>query len=145
MKNVVARPDVALTPIIASLLFIRWLFFNAPVSRKNLPPSPSRLPVLGNFHQLGLLPHRNLQSLAHKHGPIMLLHFESVPTLLLSSADAAREVMKIQELNFCDRPLSSLVRRLLYDGKDIFVAPYGEYWRQLKSIIVLKQKGVVNL
>lgn len=98
MKNVVARPDVALTPIIASLLFIRWLFFNAPVSRKNLPPSPSRLPVLGNFHQLGLLPHRNLQSLAHKHGPIMLLHFESVPTLLLSSADAAREVMKIQEL-----------------------------------------------
>ncbi|WOH10597.1 hypothetical protein DCAR_0730066 [Daucus carota subsp. sativus] len=129
---------VALIPIIASLLFIKWLFFSAPVNRKNLPPSPSRLPVLGNFHQLGLLPHRNLQSLAQKHGPMMLLHFGSVPTLVLSSADAAREVMKVQDLKFCDRPSSSLLRRLLYDGKDISVAPYGEYWRQLKSIIVLQ-------
>ncbi|KAK1363193.1 Cytochrome P450 monooxygenase [Heracleum sosnowskyi] len=129
---------VAVLPLIILLLFIKWLFFNAPLSNKNLPPSPSRLPVLGNFHQLGLLPHRNLGSLAQKHGPIMLLHFGSVPTLVLSTADAAREVMKVQDLMFCDRPDSSLSRRLLYDGKDISVAPYGEYWRQLKSISVLQ-------
>ncbi|KAK1363200.1 hypothetical protein POM88_038761 [Heracleum sosnowskyi] len=60
-----------------------------------MPPSPSRQPVLGNFHQLGLLPHRNLRYLAQKHGPIMLLYLGSVPTLVLSSVDAAREVMKI--------------------------------------------------
>ncbi|WOH10598.1 hypothetical protein DCAR_0730067 [Daucus carota subsp. sativus] len=129
---------VALIPIIVLLFFIKWGFFNAPLSKKKLPPSPSRLPVLGNFHQLGLLPHRNLRSLAQKHGPIMLLHFGSVPTLVLSTADAAREVMKVQDLLFCDRPESSLYRRLLYDGKNISVAPYGEYWRQLKSIIVLQ-------
>nr|AQY76221.1 cytochrome p450 [Thapsia garganica] len=129
---------VALIPIIALHFFIRWLFFSAPVSKKKLPPSPSRLPVLGNFHQLGQLPHRNLRSLAQKYGPIMLLHFGSVPTLVLSSADAAREVMKVQDIVFCDRPVSSLFRRLLYDGKNISVAPYGEYWRLLKSIIVLQ-------
>ncbi|KAK1363190.1 Cytochrome P450 monooxygenase [Heracleum sosnowskyi] len=129
---------VAVLPLIILLFFIKWLFFNAPLSNKRLPPSPSRLPVLGNFHQLGLLPHRNLRSLAQKHGPVMLLHFGSVPTLVLSSADAAREVMKIQDLMFCDRPDSSLFRRLLYDGKNISVAPYGEYWRQLKSITVLQ-------
>lgn len=129
---------VALPPLILLLYFIKWLFFNAPVSNKNLPPSPSRLPVMGNFHQLGLFPHRNLQSLAQKHGPVMLLHFGSVPTLVLSSEDTAREVMKIQDIIFCDRPESSLNRRLLYNMKDISVAPYGEYWRQLKSICVLQ-------
>lgn len=129
---------VAVIPVIILVLFIKRLFFNAPLSNKNLPPSPSRLPVLGNFHQLGLLPHRNLQSLAQKHGPMMLLHFGSVPTLVLSSADAAREVMKAQDIIFCDRPDSSLFRRLLYDNKNMSVAPYGEYWRQLKSISVLQ-------
>ncbi|KAK1363195.1 hypothetical protein POM88_038756 [Heracleum sosnowskyi] len=76
------------------------------VSNKNLPPSPSRLPILGNIHQLGLVPHRDLRSLAQKHGPTMLLHFGSVPTLVLSSADASREVMIVQDTIFCDRPHS---------------------------------------
>lgn len=68
----------------------------------------------------------------------MLLHLGSVPTLVLSSADAAREVMKTNDLIFSNRPESSVGRRLLYDMKDVSVAPYGEYWRQLKSICVLQ-------
>ncbi|KAK6148272.1 hypothetical protein DH2020_019184 [Rehmannia glutinosa] len=36
-----------------------------------------------------------------------------------------------------DRPDSRVNRKLLYDNKDVAVAPYGEYWRQLKSICVL--------
>ncbi|KAG8378738.1 hypothetical protein BUALT_Bualt07G0016400 [Buddleja alternifolia] len=68
----------------------------------------------------------------------MLLHFGNVPTLIVSSADSAREIMKIHDLTFINRPESSISRRLLYDNKDISVAPYGEYWRQLKSICVLQ-------
>ncbi|KAK1363183.1 putative cytochrome P450, family 71, subfamily A, polypeptide 26 [Heracleum sosnowskyi] len=128
----------ALLPLLLCLFLVKWLFFSGPVRNKNLPPSPSRLPILGNFHQLGQLPHRNLRDLAQKHGPIMHLYFGSVPTVVLSSADAAREVMKIQDLSFCDRPDSSLVRRLLYDMKDISASNYGEYWRQLKSIFTLQ-------
>ncbi|XP_075515956.1 cytochrome P450 71A8-like [Primulina tabacum] len=115
----------------------RW--FRKTVGKKwNLPPSPSRLPILGNLHLLGKLPHRNLQSLAKKHGPLMLLHLGSVPTLVVSSADAAKEIMKTHDLKFADRPDSSVNRRLLYNCKDISVSPYGEYWRQLKSICVLQ-------
>ncbi|WOH10588.1 hypothetical protein DCAR_0730057 [Daucus carota subsp. sativus] len=128
----------ALLVLILLLFLVKWLIFNASVRKKNLPPSPARLPVLGNFHQLGLLPHQSLRAMAQKHGPVMLVHFGSVPTIVLSSADAAREVMKIQDIAFCDRPESSIGRRLLYDMKDISVAPYGEYWRQLKSIFVLQ-------
>ncbi|KAK1363192.1 Cytochrome P450, E-class, group I [Heracleum sosnowskyi] len=137
-ENVVARPFVCSSTTNLLFFIVKWLFFKAPLINKKLPPSPARLPALGNFHQLGLLPHRNLRSLAQKHGPVMLLHFGSVPTLVLSSADAAREVMKIQDIIFCDRPESSVGRRLLYDRKDISAAPYGEYWRQLKSIFILQ-------
>ncbi|KAL0286318.1 UNVERIFIED_CONTAM: cytochrome [Sesamum angustifolium] len=131
-------------------LFLIWAiakWFYKPAGNKKLPPSPWKLPILGNLHQLGSLPHRNLQSLAEKHGPLMLLHFGTVPTLVVSSADAAREIMKTHDLIFADRPQSSVSRRLLYDFKDVSVAPYGEYWRQLKSICVLqllsKQKGSI--
>uniref|UniRef100_A0A2N9IWA3 Cytochrome P450 n=1 Tax=Fagus sylvatica TaxID=28930 RepID=A0A2N9IWA3_FAGSY len=67
----------------------------------------------------------------------MLLHFGSVPTLVVSSADAAREIMKTQDLIFANRPKSSMFDKLLYNYKDVSMAPYGEYWRQMKSLLVL--------
>ncbi|KAJ0617834.1 putative indoleacetaldoxime dehydratase [Helianthus annuus] len=51
---------------------------------KNLPPSPWKLPVIGNLHQLGSHPYRALQALSQKYGPIMHLHFGSVPMTLCS-------------------------------------------------------------
>ncbi|KAL0356322.1 UNVERIFIED_CONTAM: cytochrome [Sesamum radiatum] len=122
-------------------LFLFWAITKwlcRPAGNKKLPPSPSKLPILGNLHQLGSLPHRNLQSLAKKHGPLMLLHFGTVPTLVVSSAEVAREIMKTHDLIFADRRQSSTGRRLLYDFKDVAAAPYGEYWRKLKSICVLQ-------
>ncbi|KAL2537856.1 Cytochrome [Forsythia ovata] len=68
----------------------------------------------------------------------MLLHFENVPSLIVSSPDAAMEIMRTYDVIFTNRPDFSVARRLLYDGKDLSIAPYGEYWRQLKSIFVLQ-------
>ncbi|KAH6815808.1 hypothetical protein C2S51_020628 [Perilla frutescens var. frutescens] len=126
----------ALISLILLIFITKWL--RKSTGNKKLPPSPRKLPILGNLHQLGSLPHHNLHSMAKKHGPIMLLHFGSVPTVVVSSAAAAREIMKTNDLIFSDRPDSSVNRRLLYDNKDVSVAPYGEYWRQLKSICVLQ-------
>uniref|UniRef100_A0A2N9GUQ0 Cytochrome P450 n=1 Tax=Fagus sylvatica TaxID=28930 RepID=A0A2N9GUQ0_FAGSY len=92
---------------------------------------------MGNLHQLGLQPHRSLRALAQRHGPLMLLHFGSVPTLVVSSADAAQEIMKTQDLIFANRPKSSMFDKLVYNYRDVAMAPYGEYWRQMKSILVL--------
>lgn len=137
--------EIALHPLLFQSLiisiFIFWFisrFFWKLRGNKNLAPSPPKLPILGNLHQLSSLPHHNLRSMARKHGPIMLLHFGNLPTLVVSSAGAAREIMKTHDLTFADRPDSGVSRRLLYDNKDVSVAPYGEYWRQLKSICVLQ-------
>ncbi|KAM7475466.1 hypothetical protein LguiB_022709 [Lonicera macranthoides] len=133
-------------PSIATLLFLPLLFILlflikrllfTPLPNKNSPPSPPQLPLIGNFHQLGTLPHHSLNSLSHRHGPLMLLHLGNKPTAVASSAAAAKEIMKTHDLNFSNRPQTKISRRLLYDNKDISIAPYGEYWRQLKSICVL--------
>lgn len=125
---------------LACLLFIfvtKWFFFNS-ARNKNLPPSPLKIPVVGNLLQLGLYPHRSLQSLAKRHGPLMLLHLGNAPTLVVSSADGAREILRTHDVIFSNRPDSSIARRLLYDYKDVSLAPYGEYWRQMRSICVVQ-------
>ncbi|KAL3512700.1 hypothetical protein ACH5RR_025417 [Cinchona calisaya] len=98
-----------------------------------------KLPIIGNLHQLGLLPHRSLQNLSKKYGPhLMLLHFGKIPVLVASSAEAASQIMKTHDMIFSNRPKSSIPHRLLYGSKDVAFSPYGEYWRQMRSICVLQ-------
>ncbi|KAF6157510.1 hypothetical protein GIB67_004448 [Kingdonia uniflora] len=127
--------------LVISLIFLLLFLSNsnrsAPKTKLNMPPSPTRLPIIGNLHQLGTFPHRNLQRLAKKHGPLMLMHLGQYPTLIISSADAAREIMKTQDHIFSNKPHASFPDRLFY-GKDVAFAPYGEYWRQTRKICVLQ-------
>ncbi|XP_047056095.1 zealexin A1 synthase-like [Lolium rigidum] len=67
----------------------------------NLPPGPLTLPVIGNTHNLlGALPHQAMHRLAQQHGPVMLLRLGDVHTLVLSSAEAAREAMEVHGAAF---------------------------------------------
>ncbi|CAN6585455.1 unnamed protein product [Malus baccata var. baccata] len=122
------------------ILIYRW-YSTTTTNKTSSPPSPPKLPIIGNFHQIGLYPHRSLQTLSQRHGPLMLLHFGRVPVLVVSSAQAAREIMnftmKTHDLTFSDRPKSTNFEKLLYNYKDVASAPYGEYWRQVKSVCVL--------
>ncbi|KAG6384738.1 hypothetical protein SASPL_153556 [Salvia splendens] len=120
------------------LFFLRiWRRRHAPTSRRNPPPSPPKLPVLGNLHQMGSFPHRALHSFSHRYGPLMLLRLGQVPVLVASSAEAAREIMKTQDLTFSNRPRLSIPGRLLYNYKDVVFSPYSNYWRRIRSICVL--------
>ncbi|XP_015693653.2 dolabradiene monooxygenase-like [Oryza brachyantha] len=108
-----------------------------------LPPGPWQLPVIGSLHHLaGKLPHRAMRDLARRHGPVMLLRVGEVPTLVVSSRDAAREVMRTHDTAFATRPLSATLRVLTSGGRDIIFAPYGDYWRQLRKIAVTELLSV---
>ncbi|XP_048329341.2 cytochrome P450 736A117-like [Ziziphus jujuba] len=120
------------------ILIYKW-YSNSMLTaiNKRSPPSPPKLPIIGNLHQLGLYPHRSLQTLARRHGPLMLLHLGGVPVLVVSSAELAKQIMKTHDITFSDRPKLTAFDKLLYNCKDVAAAPYGEYWRQAKSIGVL--------
>ncbi|XP_010469800.1 PREDICTED: indoleacetaldoxime dehydratase-like [Camelina sativa] len=123
------------TTILTLVLLTKFL--KRTVTKVNRPPSPWRLPLIGNLHQLSLHPHRSLRSLSLGYGPLMLLHFGRVPILVVSSGEAAHEVMKTHDHKFANRPRSKAVHGLMNGGRDVVFAPYGEYWRQMKSICIL--------
>ncbi|RWR95091.1 cytochrome P450 71A9-like protein [Cinnamomum micranthum f. kanehirae] len=87
--------------------------------------------IIGNMHQLGVLSHNSLSSLSKTYGLLMHLRLGSVPTLIISSAELAREVMKYQDLNFCSRPPFLSQKRLSYNFLDIGFAP--ALWRILEG------------
>ncbi|KAI7732332.1 hypothetical protein M8C21_010071 [Ambrosia artemisiifolia] len=126
---------VTLSILLISISF-RWILSN-PRTKKNLPPSPRKLPFIGNLHQLGSRPHHTLLDMAKKHGPLMLVHVGSVPMLVASSAEVAEKILKTHDLVFCNRPILKIPNTILYGSKDIAFCPYGEHWRQMKSIAVL--------
>ncbi|XP_076921705.1 cytochrome P450 Tp4149-like [Bidens hawaiensis] len=125
--------------IIVISLFVTFKWLSSTSNpRKNRPPSPWKLPIVGNLHQLGSNPHRSLQTLTKKHGPLILIKLGSVPVLVASSAETALEIMKTHDLIFASRPKLSIPDTLTYGSKDIGFSPYGEYWRQVRSVAVLQ-------
>ncbi|KAL1068646.1 hypothetical protein V6Z11_D12G211100 [Gossypium hirsutum] len=114
-------------PLFFSLLAIFVVVFIRTTNKRNLllPPSPPKLPIIGNLHNIGRYPHRSLKSLAQRFGPLMSLRFGNFPILVVSSADAASEIKKTHDLTFVNRPKRSLFQKLLYDYKDVASAPYG--------------------
>ncbi|KAE8124347.1 hypothetical protein FH972_019245 [Carpinus fangiana] len=131
-----------------SLVFVipfLYVFKRSRSVKPNLPPSPPKLPIIGNLHQLGTLPHRSLQALSNKYGPLMFLYIGSAPTLVVSSAEMAREMMKTHDIIFSNRPQSIAAKILLYGCKDVGFSPYGEYWRQARKISVLELLSIKSV
>ncbi|KAK1381862.1 Premnaspirodiene oxygenase [Heracleum sosnowskyi] len=105
---------------------------------KRLPPGPKRLPIIGNLHQLSQPIHQTFRSLSNKHGPLMFLQLGSFPTLVVSSADMAREVLKTHDLTFASRPTLYATNKISYNGTSISLAPYGKYWREVRKIALME-------
>ncbi|KAK9272668.1 hypothetical protein L1049_003044 [Liquidambar formosana] len=113
-----------------------------------LPPSPPRLPIIGNLHQLGKFPHHSFWKLSQKYGPLMLLHLGSIPTLVISSAEMAEEVLKTHDLDCCSRPHLPGPKKLSYSYLDVAFSPYSNFWKEKRKIFVselLSAKGVPSL
>ncbi|KAE8680310.1 Cytochrome P450 71D8 [Hibiscus syriacus] len=134
-------PQILLAIILFALTVI-WIWMNkssCKTQQGKLPPGPWKLPLIGNMHHfIGSLPHRCLRDLANRHGPVMYLQLGELSNFVISSPEAAQDVMKTHDLNFSSRPYHPAARILFYDFTDIGFAPYGDYWRQLRKICTLE-------
>ncbi|KAF9597338.1 hypothetical protein IFM89_017241 [Coptis chinensis] len=124
--------------LVISTLAIRAIFWR---SQNRLPPSPLALPILGHLHLLGPIPHQAFHTLSTKYGPLIYLLLGSVPCVLASTAETAKEFLKTHELSFSSRPSSSAIDYLTYGSADFSFAPYGPYWKFMKKIVMTELLG----
>ncbi|XP_050123603.1 cytochrome P450 71AP13 [Malus sylvestris] len=124
-----------------SFLILLLKFFLKDKSGKRklkLPPSPPKLPVIGNLHQLRNKPHISLRRLAEKYGPLIYLQLGEIPTVVVSSARVAKEVLKTHDLALSSRPQIFSAKHLFYNCTDVVFSPYSAYWRHIRKICILE-------
>ncbi|CAG7895298.1 unnamed protein product [Brassica rapa] len=121
-----------LLPALFSLTFVK----NIKASKQNLPPSPPQLPIIGNLHQLRGLFHRCLHHLFKKHGSLILLRLGVLRMVVISSSEAAEEVLKTHDTECCTRPVTMASTVFSRNGNDIGFGEYGEAWRELRKLAV---------
>ncbi|KAK8943003.1 Premnaspirodiene oxygenase [Platanthera zijinensis] len=103
------------------------------------PPGPFNFPIIGSAHRmLSSRPaHITLRDLSAVYGPIMYFRLGEIPTVVISSAEAAREISKAHDLNFASRSVTNSVQIITKGLQDMTFAPYGDFWRQMRRICVL--------
>ncbi|KAG5611694.1 hypothetical protein H5410_022975 [Solanum commersonii] len=110
------------TLVVSLFVYALYQLLNIP-KRKKFPPT-------------GKNPHEDLQKLVKKHGPIMYVRLGLVPTIISSSADAAK-VLKTYDHIFASRPHHEASQYLAYGQKNMAFAKYGVYWRNMRKLCTL--------
>ncbi|XP_019185375.1 PREDICTED: cytochrome P450 CYP82D47-like [Ipomoea nil] len=109
------------------------------IKGRSLPQPDGALPVIGHLFCFGggKLTYKVLGAMADKHGPAMAIKLGSHKALVISSWEMARECYTTHDKAFCDRPRIAASKFLGYDYAFFGVAPYGEYWREMRKIVTL--------
>ncbi|XP_015087518.1 geraniol 8-hydroxylase-like [Solanum pennellii] len=95
--------DMYYIGIICVLLLLAWTSIRVP-NNKKLPPGPIPLPLIGNLHNIfGASPHKSMERLANKYGPILSLKLGRLPTVVISSSTVAKEAVKKHDSAFSSK------------------------------------------
>ncbi|KAL2342999.1 hypothetical protein Fmac_004284 [Flemingia macrophylla] len=87
---------------------------------------------------LGANLHHELHQLAQKYGPVMYLRLGFVPTIVVSSPQAAELFLKTHDLVFASRPLFEATKYFSWERKDLCFSEYDSYWRNMRRMSTLE-------
>ena len=102
----------------------------------NLPPTPPKLPIIGNLHQIGNGNHHFLWNLSKKYGPAMLLQIGRDQVLVISSPQMAKEVLKNRDVECCTKPKLHAQKKLTYNFLTVAFSSNNDSWRQMRKLFM---------
>lgn len=116
------------------------LFYRAQgrASDLRLLPGPRAWPIVGNLGLLGPLAHLDLAKLTQKYGPLFRLRLGSIDSIIVSSPEIAKEILKTHDHVFASRPSLVQGKILAYNWQDGFTGPHGPYTRYVRKIFTLE-------
>jgi hypothetical protein len=122
-------------------LCLTWIFLKTfhiiprgKENHKKLPPGPKPFPVIGNLLELGDKPHKSLTNLAKAHGPIMTLKLGRVTTIVISSANMAKQILQTHDQILSNRTVPDALRAHKHDEFGLPWIPVSSRWRNLRKI-----------
>ncbi|KAJ4967129.1 hypothetical protein NE237_018978 [Protea cynaroides] len=128
-----------LTSILIVFFISLGAFFLIPIimghrNWRNAPPGPRGWPIFGYLPYLSENLHVNLFHLSKTYGPLFSLRLGQKPVIVISSPEAAREILKHKEGSFSSRTITEAIRCVIYDGSSLVFVPHSERWRLLRKI-----------
>jgi coumaroylquinate(coumaroylshikimate) 3'-monooxygenase len=103
-----------------------------------LPPGPRAWPVVGNLRQIKPVRCRCFQEWAHRYGPIISVWFGSSLTVVVSTSDLAKAVLKEHDQQLADRPRNRSTQRFSRNGQDLIWADYGPHYIKVRKLCNLE-------
>ncbi|CAL5326193.1 unnamed protein product [Camellia sinensis] len=121
-------------------LIIAFKFFSQLRSqrRRNLPPSPPALPVIGHLHLLKPPLHRTFHRISQNLGSVFSLRFGSRLVVVVSSPSAVEECFTKNDVVLANRPPLLGGKYIGYNYTSVAASPYGDHWRNLRRLMSLE-------
>ena len=139
--HITSREGVLLVLLLLLITRLAWVrASSASRLSKLLPPSPpGKLPIIGHLHLIGSHPHVSFRDLHAKHGRdgLMLVHVGAVPTVVVSTPQAAEAVLRTHDHILASRPRSRVWDVIMYGQTDSCFAPYGDYFRKARKLVTV--------
>ncbi|XP_027335385.1 cytochrome P450 CYP82D47-like [Abrus precatorius] len=107
---------------------------------KKVPEPYGALPFIGHLHLLNArVPYfRTFSVMTEKYGSIFSLRLGCHNTLVVSSREIAKECLITNDKVFATRPNTAAGRYIGYNNAIFGLAPYGQYWRDIRKMATLE-------
>ncbi|KAK9109030.1 hypothetical protein Sjap_017090 [Stephania japonica] len=76
--------------------------------------------------------------MADRYGPVFTIQLGTKQALVVSNRDVAKEIFATNDQAFSDRPISIALKIMGYNNALFAFAPYGQYWCELRKIVVFE-------
>uniref|UniRef100_A0A8B9EDX6 Cytochrome P450 2K1-like n=1 Tax=Anser cygnoides TaxID=8845 RepID=A0A8B9EDX6_ANSCY len=134
---------VGLVFVMTFLIILKIGSFLNSNRRKNLPPGPRALPIIGNLHLFDLKrPYRTYLQLSKEYGPVYSVQMGQRKIVVLSGYETVKEALVNQADAFAERPKIPIFEDLTKGYGLVFA--HGENWKVMRrfTLTTLRDFGM---